>query len=174
MLSRAMRAAIMAETYDLILQGGTVVRQDGEGVRSCKVTWDGELPCRHMEKRRGFWRRCHPVRIVQRKLLARQIDGKFAVVNAGGKAFGIAGGGILAVGRNQLCKGGEQTGLRHVIVLDAIEAGFRPCLMQVAERHLFLLLLRHRLAGWNRVLCAGHKQLKNGTRGAVVPYLIKW
>src|SRR5919199_2410945 len=70
---------------------------------------------------------------------------ELAVADAAGKAFGIAGGGILAIGRDELGERGEQAGLRQAIAVDAIEASFGPGLGQIAEsRPLFFRMIRSR------------------------------
>ena len=53
------------------------------------------------------WSRGRRITLRQSALLPRQFDRKFAVGDAPGQALGIAGGGILPIGRNQFAEGRE-------------------------------------------------------------------
>ena len=80
------------------------------------------------------------------RLLSRQVGREFAVRMRAGRPSAKAGGGFLAKGRGELDQGREQAGLRHAIAVDAVKTRFRPGLVQIAEGHLLLLVIRHRLA----------------------------
>ena len=79
-------------------------------------------------------------------LLPAQFEREFAVANARGEAFGEGGRGVFAIGRDKLGEGGEQAGLRQAIAVNAVEARFRPSLLQIAQGHALLLVVGHRLA----------------------------
>src|SRR5215475_11150002 len=85
-------------------------------------------------------------RLMPVSLLARKIHRKFAVVDTLGQALGIARSSVFAIGRHQFGERKKQTRLRHAIAVHAIEACFRPRLMQAGQSHLFLLVIRYRLA----------------------------
>src|ERR1700720_1129152 len=81
------------------------------------------------------------VRRAGNMLLARQLDGKFAVVNTRRKAFGVAGGCVLAIGGNELDQRQKQRRLRQAIAVDALMARMNPCFLQITERQSLLLVI---------------------------------
>src|SRR5689334_2068857 len=76
------------------------------------------------------------------RLLPGELEGEFAAGDALGEAGGEFGGRVLAVRGDELAQGGEQACLRHAVAVDAVEPGFGPGLVQVADRDLLLLMLR--------------------------------
>jgi len=78
-----------------------------------------------------------------RLLLPRQHDRKFAVADARGEVFRVAGCRLLPIGRDQFDQREEQRGLREAVTLDPVMTGFSPGVLQVAERELLLLVIRH-------------------------------
>lgn len=79
-------------------------------------------------------------------LLPLLIEREFAVADAQAEALGEGGGRILAIGGDEFGKGGEQTGLRQAVAVDAVEARFGPGFLQIAQGHALLLVLRNRFA----------------------------
>src|SRR5258708_18026033 len=75
-------------------------------------------------------------------LLPRQLDREFPIGDPLGQAFGIAGRGILTIGRNQLAERGEQADLRHAIAVDPRQASLDPGLLEEIECGLLLLVIR--------------------------------
>ena len=63
---------------------------------------------------------------------------------ASAEIFRVARGRFLAIGGNQLREREEQRGLRQTIAVDTVVAGFRPRILEIAEREAFLLVLRNR------------------------------
>ncbi|SRR5579885_1917830 len=80
------------------------------------------------------------------ELLARLFQREFAVADARGKALGEGRRGVLAVGGDEFGERGEQTGLRQAIAVDAVEPGFGPGFLQIAERDPLLLVVGRRIA----------------------------
>ena len=74
-------------------------------------------------------------------------DREFAVADAGREAFDEFRHGVFAIGADQFGERGEQAGLRQAIAIDAIVPRFRPGLVEIAERGLFLLVIGQRIAG---------------------------
>jgi len=74
-------------------------------------------------------------------LLARPLDGEFAVVNARGEAFGVAGGRFLTVGGNELGQRQKKRRLRQAIAVNALMARVNPCFLQITERQSLLLVI---------------------------------
>src|SRR6266705_1466073 len=90
-------------------------------------------------------------RAPMRALLPRGGEREFAVADAPAEAFGVAGGRVLAVGRDELGKRGEQAGLRQAVAVDPVEAGLRPGFRQIAERSAFFVgVIEPRLRHWTR------------------------
>src|SRR6202011_3253954 len=121
--------------------GQTEQREDEREQDAARIHRAALKRARGRSRKLSFWCR----------LLARQVDGKLAVADAAAQAFGEGGGGVFAVGRDQLGERGEQTGLRKTIVLDPVEARLGPSFTQIRERDLLLFVLRHRLNGRNRM-----------------------
>src|ERR1700746_210065 len=84
-------------------------------------------------------------------LLARQLDRKFAVADAGGEIFGITRRGLFAVGRNKLGESEEQRGLRQAIAVDAVVQRLRPGVLKIAERDAFLVAFGQS-AAWREIV----------------------
>ena len=63
-------------------------------------------------------------------LLPRQQDRKFAVADARGEVFRVAGCRFLAIGRDQFDQREEQRGLRQAVALDAVVTSFSPGFLQ--------------------------------------------
>src|SRR4051812_26037373 len=80
-------------------------------------------------------------------LLFRQRQRELAVADAAGEAFDEFRHRVLAVGADQLGKGGEQARLRETIAIDAVMPGFRPGFVEIAERGLLLFVIGQRVAG---------------------------
>src|ERR1051325_527522 len=78
------------------------------------------------------------------RLLARELERELAVRDALGEAGGELGSRILTVGGDELAQRSERAGLRHAVAVDAVEAGFPPGLVRVADRGLLLLVFRQR------------------------------
>jgi len=76
------------------------------------------------------------------RLLPGQGEGEFAVADAHGEALGETRRRLLAVGRDEFGKSGEQASLRQAIPVDAVDARFGPGRVEVAERSPFLLMIR--------------------------------
>ena len=77
-------------------------------------------------------------------------------------------GGFLAIGRYQFGKGGEQTGLRQAVAVDALDARFGPRLVQIAERSAFLLVVRNVTGSFGRLRCHAQCQFA-ATSPAAIP-----
>src|SRR5258708_18205468 len=75
-------------------------------------------------------------------LLPRQLDREFPISDPLGQAFGIAGRGILAIGRNQFAERSEHAELRHAVAVDARQASLDPGLLETIECGLLLLVVR--------------------------------
>ena len=75
-------------------------------------------------------------------LLPRQLDREFPISDALWQALGIAGRGILAIGRNQFAERSEQADLRHAVAVDARQASLDPGLLEEIECGLLLLVIR--------------------------------
>src|SRR5262249_27587761 len=75
-------------------------------------------------------------------LWPRHGEGEFAVADAPGKTLGETRRRLLAVGRDEFGKGGEQARLRQAVPIDTVEARFGPGCVEVAERSPFLLMVR--------------------------------
>src|SRR5271154_5949047 len=58
---------------------------------------------------------------------------EFAVTDALGKALGVAGGGVLAVGGNEFVQCAEEGDLRQAIAVNALQPRFRPGFREIAE-----------------------------------------
>src|SRR3954468_6120144 len=82
-----------------------------------------------------------------RDLLLCQRQRELAVADAAGEAFDEFRHRVLAVGADQLGKRGEQARLRETIAVDAVVPGFRPSLVEIAERGLLLFVIWQRVAG---------------------------
>src|SRR5258707_8814402 len=80
-------------------------------------------------------------------LLLRQRYRKLAIADADGKAFHEFRHGVLAVGSHQFGECRKQACLREAVAIDAIVPRFRPGLVEIAERGLFLLVIGQRVAG---------------------------
>jgi CheY-like chemotaxis protein len=87
-----------------------------------------------------------------KSLLSGQIDGEFAVANAGVEIFRVARRGLFAVCRNELGKRQKQRGLRQAVAFNALVRCFRPRVLQITERQLFLLVLGKRFAR-RKIVC---------------------
>ena len=68
------------------------------------------------------------------------------------KAFDEFRHRVLAIGSDQFGERREQAGLRQAVAVDAVVPRFRPGLVEIAERGLFLLVIGQRVAGG----CEGH------------------
>jgi len=71
-----------------------------------------------------------------------QSQREFALADAHGKPFRKARGRLLAVGRDELGEGSEQAGLGEAVSIDAIDARLSPGLLQIPQRHPFLLMIK--------------------------------
>jgi hypothetical protein len=78
-------------------------------------------------------------------LLARELEGEFAVADAPGKTFRIFRGGFFTIGGNEFGEGGKEAALRKAIAVDTIQAGFGPGFLQISERNPLLLMIRYRI-----------------------------
>src|SRR5262245_31991250 len=76
------------------------------------------------------------------RLLPGGVEREFAVADAQRKAFREARGSFLAVGGDELGKGGEQACLRQAVSVDAVDARLDPRGFQIAERGPFLFMVR--------------------------------
>jgi hypothetical protein len=76
------------------------------------------------------------------RLLARQLDGEFAVADAAGETFGIFSGGFFAISGNELGESGKKAALRQAVAVDAIETSLSPSFLQISECEFFLLVIR--------------------------------
>src|SRR5665647_555613 len=81
-----------------------------------------------------------------RLLALLRLEREFAVADAGAEPFGESGGRVLAIGGDEFGEGCEQAGLRQAVAVDAVELGFGPGFMQVAQSYALLLVVRYRLA----------------------------
>jgi hypothetical protein len=86
-------------------------------------------------------------------LLLRPRNRKLAVADADREGFDECRDRVFAVGFDQLGQRGEQARLRQAVAIDAIMARFRPGLVEIAERGLFLLVVRH---GFIAIEAEGH------------------
>src|SRR5262249_13748152 len=93
-------------------------------------------------------------------LLPRHGEGEFAVADAPGKTLGETRRRLLAVGRDEFGKGGEQARLRQAVPIDTVEARFGPGCVEVAERSPFLLMVRS--LSRNLVHLACHAEADSG------------
>ena len=133
----------------------------GTFVRGHRVMWDGALTAPGAGRARALYGNFIGLttkvrRQAERPLLPLPIEREFAVADARAETFGERGGGVLAIGGDEFGERGEQAGLRQAIAVDAVEARFRPGLLQIAERHALLLVVGHRLARLVRRSKAGH------------------
>src|SRR6185369_10413120 len=85
--------------------------------------------------------------IFQTRLLPGDVDGEFAVADPAGKALDEFRYRVLAIGADELGKGGKQAGLRQAVAVDAVVARFGPGLVEIAQCGLFLLVGGQRRAG---------------------------
>jgi len=83
----------------------------------------------------------------RRQLLPHGRDGELAVADADGEAFDECRDGIFAIGPDQFGHRREQARLCQAIAIDAVMARFGPGLVEIAERSLLLLVIRHGVAG---------------------------
>jgi hypothetical protein len=132
----ASRAAWTA--YEGMLVTGWPV---GTFIRGRRAMWQGELitpstgePVRFLETLRG------------RGLLLRKRDRELPVADAGRKAFDEFRHRVFTIGPNQFGERRKQAGLRQTVAIDAIVPGFRPGLVEVAERGLLLFVIGPRVA----------------------------
>ena len=102
----------------------------------------------------------------QPKLLPRDLDGEFAVVNAGDKPFGITRGRVFSVGGDQFGERQEQRGLRQAVPIDTVVLGVHPRLLQITERKPFLLVIGDGLMGRRKFGRYSHVLLIAAARGA--------
>ena len=79
-------------------------------------------------------------------LLFRQRDSELAVVHAGWQALNEFRHRVLAICPYQFGERREQARLCETVAVDPVMARFRPGLVEIAERGLFLLVVRQRLA----------------------------
>ena len=80
-----------------------------------------------------------------RRLLARQLEGEFAIADAAGKAFRVLRSGFFAIGRDELGEGGKKAALCQTVAVNALEASFSPSFLQITERDLLLLVIGARI-----------------------------
>src|SRR5262245_62436139 len=89
-------------------------------------------------------------------LLLRHGKGEFAVADAPGKTLGETRRRLLAVGRDEFGKGGEQARLRQAVPVDTVDARFGPGRVEVAERSPFLLMVRSLSRNFDHLRCHAH------------------
>ena len=83
----------------------------------------------------------------ERLLLLRQRNRKLAVADARGQALDEFRHRVLAIGADQFGERREQAGLRQAVAIDAVVPRFRPGLVEITQRRLFLFVVGQRVAG---------------------------
>src|SRR5262249_44408705 len=101
-------------------------------------------------------------------LLPRHGEGEFAVADAPGKTLGETRRRLLAVGRDEFGKGGEQARLRQAVPIDTVEARFGPGCVEVAERSPFLLMVRSLSRNLDHLCCHAHADSGPPLRGGTL------
>src|SRR5262249_53608245 len=98
------------------------------------------------------------------RLLPGHGEGEFAVADAHGKALGETRRRLLAIGRDEFGKSGEQASLCQTVPVDAVDARFGPGRVEVAERSPFLLMVRSLPRNLDRLRWYAH--VDSGAAGA--------
>src|SRR5262249_33588866 len=122
----------------------------GNKARAAQVPLEMTLPTDDINTAGRLGERCDDGTLKARALLLRQRDRELAVAHASWQSLDEFRNRGLAIGADQLGECRKQARLRKAIAVDAIMARLRPCLVEIAERGLLLLVVGQRVAGEGR------------------------